>query len=228
MLRAMVLSFPKFRNWALRLVCGALFAASTLPVVAQETPPIVKTESGGLAVELSGLRLVFPQPIWTVVSSEPIEQAKVRYNEVAQNVHSIVLLPVDATVVTWTHLMGVLIVGRADYKRDTQLASVIDPMMQACANNAFHVATFGTEEKGAVVALCGRYRPGAEAIPVRCGGGIILATVLASPKGSAKVYDEWCTPVFDPADIATWPVSEPDLSRYAEILVETSSLTPIE
>ena len=224
----MVFSHSWVLNWALRLVCGLLFAALASHGFAQQTPPIVKTESGALQVELAGHRLVFPQPTWTVVSAEPIEQAKVRYNEVAPNVHSIVLLPVDATVVNWTHLMGVLVVGRADYTRDTQLASVIDPMMQACANDAFTVATFGTEEKGAVVAMCGRYRPGAEGIPVRCGGGVILATVLASPKGSAKVYDEWCTPGFSPDDIATWPVPEPDLSRYAEILVETSTFEPIE
>jgi hypothetical protein len=226
MLRAMILS-PRFLNWAPRIVCGALFATLAFPAFAQEPPLIVETGTGGLAVELSGHRLVFPQPIWTVVSTEPIEQARIRYNELDTNVHSIVLLPVNATVVTWTQLMGVLIVGRPGYSRDTQLASVIDPMTEACANGALHAATFGTKERGAVVLLCGRYKPTAQNIPVRCGGGIILATILESSNGSAKVYDEWCTPAFNSDDKASWPVSEADLGRYAEDLATVSTFEPI-
>jgi len=215
------------QNWALRSLRGTLLALFALPAFAQETPPIVKTGAGGLAVELGGHRLVFPQPVWTVVSTESIEQAKVRYNQLAPNVESIVLLPVDASVVTWTQLMGVLVVGRPGYTRDTQLASVIDPITEACASDQLHAATFGTEERGAVILLCGRYKPTAESIAVRCGGGIILATVLESPMGSAKVYDEWCTPSFDSSNAASWPISEADLGRYAEVLVSVSSFEPI-
>jgi hypothetical protein len=227
MLRAMSLTLSKSLNWALRLACGALFVILALPAVAQGTPAIVETGTGSLAVELSGQRLVFPQPIWTVPSSEPVEQAKIRYDELDTGVHSIVLLPVDATVVTWDRLMGILIVGRPGYSRDTQLASVIDPMTEACTSDALHVATFGTEEKGAVVLLCGRYRLGIVGVSARCGGGIILATVLESPGGSAKVYDEWCTSAFDSSDKAAWPVSEADLGRYAEALVTMSTFEPI-
>jgi hypothetical protein len=221
--RAMDLTLSGMLSLSPRIVRGAIFMLLALPALAQETPPIVKTETGGLAVELSGHRLVFPQPIWTVVSSEPVEQAKVRYNMLAPNVHSIVLLPTDASVVTWTELMGVLIVGRPGYSRDTQLASVIDPMTEACAGDALHAATFGTEEKGAVVLLCGRYKPSAEAVSGRCGGGIILATVLENPGGSAKVYDEWCTAAFDSSNKAAWPVSEAELGRYAEALATVST-----
>lgn len=223
----MTLFLSKSLNLALRLACGAIFASLVLPAFAQETPLIVKTETGGLSVELAGHRLVFPQPVWTVVSAEPVEQASVRYDRLAENVESIVLLPVDATVVTWTELMGILVVGRPDYSRETQLASVIDPISQACATDQLHVATFGTEEKGAVVLLCGRYKPTAADIPVRCAGGIILATVLDSANGSAKVYDEWCTTGFDAADKATWPISEADLARYAEVLATTSTFEPV-
>ena len=227
MLRAMIPFLSKSLNWAPRIVCGALFAILVSPSLAQEPPPIVETGTGGLAVELSGHRLVFPQPIWTIASSEPIEQAQIRYNEPDTDVHSIVLLPIDASVVTWKTLMGVLIVGRPGYTRDTQLASVIDPMNQVCSSGQFQARTFGTPDKGAVLVLCGRYKPSAEGIPVRCAGGIVLATVLESPQGSAKVYDEWCTSGFDVSDMATWPISDADLGRYAELLATVSSFEQI-
>jgi hypothetical protein len=217
---------PKTRRWAPR-IAGVFLALLAGPAFAQGTPPIVKTETGGLAVELSGHRLVFPEPVWTVVSSEAIDQAQVRYNSLAEGVDSLVLLPVGATVVTWTELEGILTVKRPGYTRKTQIASVVAPLTESCVADQLNAATFGTEEKGAILLLCGRYKPSAKDIPKRCGGGIILAAALESALGAAKVYHEWCTSSYDVDDETKWPVAQADLAQYAENLIAIASFEPL-
>ena len=225
MLRAMVL-LPNNPRWAPRILCGALFAALAVPALA--APPAIAVTEAGLSVELVGHTLTMPPPVWTEPTTEPVDQAQTRHTVLAPGVESLVLLPMDATVITWTELMGILAINRPGYTAEMQLASVVDPISQACATGQLEASTVGTREAGAVLLACGRYKPGAEGVPHRCGGGIILATVLESPLGAAKIYHEWCTPTFDAANHDSWPVKHGDLAGFAELLIATAAFVPLD
>jgi hypothetical protein len=103
----------------------------------------------------------------------------------------------------------------------------VDPITSACAQDELLVSTVVREAGGAVLLMCGRYRLDAPDVPRRCGGGIILATVLESTEGAVKVYHEWCTAIFDAADKGGWPVPEADLMRHAEALIATTAFVPL-
>ena len=225
MLGAMAL-FPNTLRWAPRFLCGALFAALALPALA--AAPAITVTDAGLSVELVGHTLTMPPPVWTEPTAEPVDQAQTRHTVLAPGVESLVLLPMDATVITWTELMGILAVNRPGYTAEMQLSSIVDPISQACATGQLEASTVGTKEAGAVLLVCGRYKPGAEGVPQRCGGGMILATVLASPLGAAKIYHEWCTSTFDPANQDSWPVRPDDIAGFAQLLIATSAFVPLE
>lgn len=217
-------SLSSFRHRA-RILAAAVLTLLAQPVIAQSSPPITPT-GDGLAVTLAGHRVTMPPPVWTVPSDVPIDQARTRFTQIAPNVESLVLLPIGTTVVTWNELMGVLVVNEPGYSAERQLASVIDPISEVCRPDDLYASNVGQNEREVVLVICGRYRLNAD-VPKRCGGGIILATVLQSPAGAAKIYHEWCTSSFDAENRATWPVSETDLLHFAEILVATASLEPV-
>ena len=179
---------------------------------------------GGLAFDLAGHRLVIPPPVWTAPGDEPVEQAQTLYTELAPGVESLVLISRRCRPRSpGRAAMGILAVNRAGYTAATQLASVIDPITAACAGDELYATTFGGGERGAVLLMCGHYKPNAPGVPRRCGGGIILATVLESTLGAAKIYHEWCTPGFDVEDRPNWPVVADDIAAYAEVLMTISS-----
>lgn len=210
---------------------GALALALGLATGAlAQSPPITEVE-GGLAVDLAGHHMVLPQPFWTVPSSEPVAQAQTLYNQISPGVDSLLLIPVDETVVTWTQILGVLAVHRPGYRAATHLVSILDPMREACLDGQLLISTFPEavppEEASTVLILCGRYRLNAD-VPKSCAGGIIAATVLQSTEGAAKIYHEWCTGSFDIATEATWPVAPDVLSRDAAILLASAKFVPID
>lgn len=207
---------------ALETLCGVLLLVS--PAFAQA--PEMTPSDGGLAFAIAGHRMVIPPPVWTTPGAEPVEQAQTLFTELAPGVESLVLIPADETAVTWTRVMGILAVNRAGYTAATQLASVVDPINEACATDELYATTFGGGDRGAVLLLCGHYRPNAPGVPLRCGGGIILATVLESTLGAAKIYHEWCTPSFDVADRPAWPVTAVELETYANVLMTLAAFTP--
>jgi hypothetical protein len=210
---------------ALQAFCGALTLLLALPVLAQA--PEMTPAGAGLAFDLAGHRMVIPPPVWTTPGDEPVEQAQTLFSEIAPGVESLVLIPADQTAVTWTRTMGILVVNRVGYTAATQLASVIDPITDACAAGELYATTFGGGDRGAVLLMCGHYRPNAPGVPRRCGGGIILATVLESTLGAAKIYYEWCTPTFDVEDRPNWPVIADDHAAYAENLMAVTAFVPI-
>ena len=183
-----------------------------------DTGPRAASPSISRATTSTSRRRSGPRP-----SDEPVEQAQTLYTELAPGVESLVLLPIDADGRSpgrdsWASSQS----AAPGYTATTQLASVIDPITEACAADELDATTFGSRG-GAVrcCSLCGRYKPSAQGVPRRCGGGIILATVLESPLGAAKIYHEWCTPTFDvagPAD--TGRSVADDIAAYAEVLID--------
>lgn len=210
---------------ALQAICCALGILLAAPAFAQ-APPMVPA-GAGMEFDIAGHRMIIPPPIWTVPSEGPIEQAQTLFTELAPGVESLVLIPTDQTAVTWTRTLGILAVNRAGYTAATQLASIVDPITAACVDDELYATTFGGGERGAMLLMCGNYKPNAPGVPRRCGGGIILATVLESTLGAAKIYHEWCTPTFDVEDRANWPVTADELAAYADVLMAVSAFAPL-
>jgi hypothetical protein len=199
------------------ILCGVLFLCLVSPTFAQDELAI-KPVDGGLEVELAGHKLTMPLPIWATPSDVPIEQANVIYNELEPGVASLLMIPLEATIVTWTQMMGVLAVHREGYHASAQVQSIVEPMMQSCSPSLLYVSPLEAPRAGqsnGLLMLCGRYNPTAGAATRKCAGGIVLAVVMESAEGAAKVYLEWCTPAFTPTDKTSWPIAEATLAQYA-------------
>ncbi len=212
-----------------------------LPAQAQEQEQrAIKSTGDRIEVELAGHRLTMPLPMWAVESDVPVDQANIIYNEVESGVDSLLLLPLDSTVVTWKQLMGALVVHRPGYKAAAQVQSIVEPMSQSCAQGLLEARPLPALQAGwsnGFLLLCGRYKPTVAASARNCAAGIVIGVVMETTEGAAKVYLEWCTASFNPKDKASWPLPEPELVQYAanlqaktrlEALVTTVTAPPGE
>jgi hypothetical protein len=199
------------------ILCGVLFLCFVPPAFAQGELEI-RSGKDGIEVELAGHLLSMPLPIWATPSDVPVDQANIIYNQLEPGVESLLMIPLESTVVTWTQMMGVLAVHREGYHASAQVQSIVEPMMQSCSPSLLYVSPLQAPQAGqsnGLLMLCGRYNPTAGAATRKCAGGIVLAVVMESAEGAAKVYLEWCTTAFTPTDKTSWPVAEATLAQYA-------------
>ncbi|MEI9900669.1 MAG: hypothetical protein WDN31_11725 [Hyphomicrobium sp.] len=212
-----------------------------LPAQAQEQEQLaIKSTGDRIEVELAGHRLTMPLPMWAVESDVPVDQANIIYNEVESGVDSLLLLPLDSTVVTWKQLMGALVVHRPGYKAAAQVQSIVERCRRAARRACSRPGPCRPcRQAGAngFLLLCGRYKPTVAASTRNCAAGIVIGVVMETTEGAAKVYLEWCTASFNPKDKASWPLPEPELVQYAanlqaktrlEALVTTVTAPPGE
>jgi hypothetical protein len=189
--------------------------------LAQE--PQLQAEGTALVTELGGHRVTFPAPRW--LGQDDGADAPFVFNRLAADVESLIFVPRGESVVSWTRMMGVLVVNRAGYSSDTQLASVIQPLQDSCTRNQLGLTPVKSRRAGqadAVILVCGRYRP-SSAAPTGCAAGIVVAVVRESWNGAMKVYDEWCTGAFNLDNPDGWPVSSGELLALATAMQEITA-----
>ena len=180
-------------------------------------------------MELAGHRITAPLPDWTNLASgtPAISQSQAISRKVGPSAETVLFFRTDETPVIWTHLEGVLAVGKPGYTADMQIGSIIGPLRSTCVATQLRIAQVPPIAKGnleAYLMLCGSYRPTGNG-PRNCGGGVILAVAAQSPLGATRVYNEWCTARFDVADAATWPLTEAYLHGTAANLQSMTSFT---
>ncbi len=171
-----------------------------------------------LQMELGGHAVGVPGPLWGGSSST---ESTYVFNRVGADAESLTLMPQGENLVTWSQMMGVIVVARPDYDGPAQIKDIVTPLEQSCTHNQLGVSTVPPIVAGApeaLVVVCGRYLPTAEGKPRNCTGGLVVAVVLQRPTGSMRVYREWCTSGFDFADTGNWPVSAIQLVAQADEL----------
>lgn len=189
------------------------------------------TQSQVIVMNMAGHHITIPLPSWTDLSSRTpaVDQSQAISNQPGPNAESVLFFPASETPVLWTHLVGVLAVNQPGYTADMQIASMIDPMRKSCSAGEMQVAKvppIAKDGHGALLLVCGRYRPTSSS-GRDCGGGMILAVVLADPRGAVKIYNEWCTSRFEVADTKTWPVPEIQMHAIALNLQTRSTFGPL-
>jgi hypothetical protein len=191
------------------------------PAVSQQ--PAVQSEGTALVTEIGGHRVTFPVPRW--LDEGEGAEAPFVFNRLAADVESLIFVPKGETVVSWTRMMGVLVVNRIGYGSNTQLASVIQPLQESCTRDQLGLTPVKSRRAGqpdAVILVCGRYRP-SSAAPTGCAAGIIVAVVRESWNGAMKVYDEWCTGAFNLESPEGWPVSSTELMALAKAMQDITA-----
>jgi hypothetical protein len=200
-------------------LCVALGLFAALPATAKDFAITVNGRL--LSMELAGHKVQVPGPLWTK-ANEPvdIEKSQVIYKQVKPGVESVLFLPVGETLVTWTRMMGILAVEKPGYTAAVQTASMVQPLLESCAQGQSVVSKIAAVPPGkqeGLLLMCGRYNPTSTG-PRNCAGGIVVAVALESGKGALKVYDEWCTAAFDVGKRDSWPVPGDVLESYASEL----------
>ena len=215
---------------ALRPICGALglLALLATSVLAAPNPPM-SVEQRVLVMRMAGHRVTAPMPDWTSLTSgmPPLSQVQAISSRVGPNAESVLLYRTDETPVVWTHIEGVLAVGKPGYTTNMQIGSIILPLKTNCTANQLRLVKMPPITKGnpdAYLMLCGSYKPTGTG-PRNCGGGIILAVAVQSPFGAVRTYNEWCTARFDAATASTWPLTQAYLTGIAGSLQSMTSFT---
>jgi hypothetical protein len=197
-------------------LCGALMLLGALPAVAKDFA--IAVDGRLLGMGLAGHKVQVPGPLWTKAGElVDIEKSQVIYKLLEPGIESVLFLPAEENLVTWTRLMGVLAVERPGYTAALQTASMVQPVMQSCAQGQVIASKIAAQTPGGrdgLLLMCGRYNP-TSSKPRNCAAGIVVAVVLESKKGAMKVYDEWCTAAFDVNRRESWPVSGEELQRHA-------------
>ncbi len=217
---------PRRERSALALIATlAGLALGANPALAQE--PTLEADGAALVTEIAGHRVTFPAPRW--LAGTDGAKAPFVFNRLAADVASLIFVPGGESVVSWTRMMGVLVVNRAGYGANTQIASVIRPLQDSCTRNQLGLTPVKSSRAGqadALILVCGRYRP-SSAAPVGCAAGIIVAVVRESWNGAMKVYDEWCTGAFNLDNPEAWPVSSMELMAIATGMQEITAFDPL-
>ena len=211
----------------------ALAAVLSVAVTAAATAREFTVVAQGrlLIMEIAGHIVSVPGPLWTEPGETvDVQQSQVVYQQLGPGVESVLFLPLDETIVTWTRMMGVLAVNRPCYTASQHLASIVTPMRRSCAPSQMMVAPITAADKPegeALLLMCGRYLPTRKG-PRNCAGGIVLAFVLQSEKGAMKAFNEWCTSAFDVAQKSDWPVPEQELNTLAAELLQATRFRPVD
>lgn len=183
-----------------------------------------------LSMQLAGHLVSVPGPLWVGPGETvDVERSQVVYKQVAPGVESVMFLPLEETLVTWTRMMGILAVERPGYIAAYQTASMVEPMLQDCTPAQTIVSKLPAIAAGGqegLLLMCGRYRP-TRSGPRNCPGGILVAVALQSDRGAMKAYQEWCTGAFDVGDRASWPISGDELQVRASELQQATRFVPL-
>jgi len=210
-------------------VFAALLALCVNAVAAEDFN--VAVQGRQLTMELAGHIVSVPGPVWTSDGdTTDVEKTQFVYRPVSDGVETVLLLPFDETLVTWTRIMGIVAVAQPGYLAAYHAASMIETMGRDCAPGNSVVSKIPAASKGALEGLllmCGRYRPTRQTSHT-CPAGIIIAVVLQSPQGAARVYYEWCTPTFDIRNAGAWPVTGAEMQTRATELQESTAFVPIK
>jgi hypothetical protein len=222
---------PRREHPALALI--RLFAllgimlGSALPALAQALA--IEAIGGVLVTEMSGHKVTIPAPPWTQNAGPGEHQSPFVFNRLDAGVETLVFVPPGETIVSWTHMMGVVAVNKPGYKAAAHIASMVQPMAQSCATGQMSVTELPSAAptgQKPILLVCGRYRPSGSG-PRGCAAGMIVAAVRESRLGAMKVYDEWCISAFDAKDQATWPVKPEEILGIAAMLDAASRYEPL-
>lgn len=208
------------------IVC--LLAAA--PALAQEPAFAIAAEGRQLNMELAGHRVTVPGPIWKVSADGAAPQSAYVFNRLEPGVEAVTFRPDTETVITWTQIMGVIVVNRTGYTIARQVEDIAEPMRTSCTHNQFGISTVPAIAAGspeALVMVCGRYLPTAQGKPRNCVGGLVVAVLQQGPQGALRVFREFCTAGFDFRSTDNWPVTPLQLVAYADELQRGARFAPI-
>lgn len=191
------------------------------PALSQE--PALSAAGTALVTEIGGHKVTFPTPRW--LGEGEGATAPFVFNRLATDVESLTFVPEGESIVSWTRMMGVLVVDRPGYGTERQVQSLVEPLQASCTRDQLGLTPVKSQRPGqvdALVLVCGRYRP-SSAAPTGCAAGIVVAVVRESWNGSMKVYDEWCTGAFDVDNRDSWPVKPDELIAIATGMQEITA-----
>jgi len=122
-------------------------------------------------------------------------------------------IPYDETFDTWTQMSGVLVVNDPDFPVSAHEASIAHAFETNCKKGALMLERVPPLEAGflpSLMAVCAEFRTDGVATGIGLGE-VLIAIVLDSPNGAAKIFEEWRGPTFDLLNKRTWPIGEHEL-----------------
>ena len=206
-----------------RLTLAGLLVAAPIAAQAQEQLPLDLSDTT-IGVTLAGHDVTLPRPDWFNGDNG----ADQYYEKVGDQAALLELIPGNEDFEDWHHMIAVLAVADPDYGVEQHEASIAAAFSQNCAETDLVLQKLAPLAEGypeMLLAMCGAYEQ--ETKVTKTGSGeILIAVVLTSPAGSAKLYQEWQGPAFDVNDATTWPVSEDELLSASEHLQQLAAFEP--
>jgi hypothetical protein len=183
-----------------------------------------------LSMELAGHAISVPGPLWGATGEAvATEKSQVIYHEDAAG-QSVLLLPVEETLVTWTEIMGVSAASGPSQTAAGAAAALVASIDRDCVAGQARISTAAPVKAGgppALLLLCGRFRPDAARVR-HCAAGMAVAVVLESRKGVLTADRQWCTQSFGVDDPDAWPIKAIALEQRAWELQVATTFSPVD
>jgi hypothetical protein len=169
---------------------------------------LIKVTSLGFDVSL-------PVPAWGRTDGAPdaatLQLVRTPY---AADIETLEFIPAGETIDNWTRMVAALVVAKPGYPAAAHEESIVSAFEKGCEKASLNmgVAAKGDGDLPPVfLVACGAY--GAETgVGIFAGDGeVFIGSVIETPKGAVKLYQEWRGKAFSPDDTTSWPVAGAEL-----------------
>lgn len=191
----------------------------------------VVQKGASMQMDAVGHRFSIPLPDWLSAAERlsPDVLGNVEHNTYVDAQQAFVeFFPEGQSVSNWTTTYAARVTldatrSLADYRKAT-----IFGYSQTCNDKlvgSFSLGEDTAETLAPLVYVCGAYKD--TVTSGRGQGQVLLAVFRKTDRGVGMVYEEWKGPIFDPSNLATWPVSREALQARAADLAGNTRLAAI-